>query len=283
MVPVHWDGQIDYVCDPTVTGGYRVVFSLNHMQGCISHAQWSCVPLGTPVDHIELSYHLVGPAPFTFGTGGAEPQGALVTDSIRSTLVRFFPNFQYQCVSETKIPNIPGTGFLTTQADGGSLCASVNQCNNNLIFTPTPGCYQHQALNGVGCCNGSLSPFQSVPINGTPIAPTGLVTFKVGTYPANNFLTYPSNGALTTYFGVVTYNDQCGLANFGIHAVVGVGVRNVFGQLFNSSAPPLCGPVTQFSTVFIDLQNVLPLNNLPFLFPGYGCLAVPDVVWSLGT
>jgi hypothetical protein len=282
-VPVHWDGHVDYVCDPLATSGFRTVISLHHMQGCITHAPWSCVVVGSPADHVEASYHLVGPLPFTFGTGGAEPQGALVADSVRSAYVRLIPQFQYQCASETKIPNIAGAGFLTTQQDGGPLCASFNSCTNNPIFTAAPGCYQHQQLNAVDCCNGTFAAFQSLPIPGTPVATTGLVAFKVGTFGASGFNAYPSGGNLTIYFGVVAYPDQCGLANFPFHAVVGVGMSNVFGQLFNTSAPLPCGPPNLFPASFIDLQNVLPLNNLPFLFPGYGCLAVPDVVWSLGT
>ena len=82
--PIHFDGHVDYCCDPATPGTMTASMSLSHFQGCISHAPWSCKPIAGFVGHEESSYHLVGPAPFTFGAG-VEPQGPIYAGSVRAS------------------------------------------------------------------------------------------------------------------------------------------------------------------------------------------------------
>ena len=119
----------------------------------------------------------------------------------------------------------------------------------------------------------------SVPIGGTPVAATGMVALKLGSWGVLN--QYPSGVALTQYIGVLTYSQPpgCVQPNFPIHVAVGVATSNFLASPFLQV--PACLPPA-ISTAFIDLQNVLPLNA-GFLYPGYGCLAGSDVVWSFNT
>ena len=110
-----------------------------------------------------------------------------------------------------------------------------------------------------------------------PIANTGFRAQSLGSW-SGGFL-YPANASLSIYWGVLTYNDPCAVANWNIHAVTGVGVTGTFGQPFNSSSSS-CGPPPFSATTFIDLQNCLLVSN-PNLFQGYGSLSAADVVWSL--
>jgi hypothetical protein len=276
-IPVHFDGHIDYSCDPFSFGNITASFSLNHLQGCISHAPWSCTSLGGTAGHAEYSYHLVGPAPFTF-MPNPHPQGLVVSESVRASYLRLAGGFAYQCLGEAKVPNVVGSGFLLSMPPHCG-CGTLDQCTSMPIncLTPTANCYAEQLINGVVCCPGPTSPFAGLPISSTPIPNTGFLAQSIGTWGVSG--QYPGTGQLTLYWGVLTYVDPCAVANYPFHVVVGVGVSNVFGQHFNTTLPG-CGPSTMFGNTFIDLQNVLLLTSV-FLPPGYGCLAATDVVWNL--
>jgi hypothetical protein len=276
-IPVHFDGHIDYSCDPFIPGGLSISYSLNHLQGCISHAPWSCVPLGGTPGHAEYSYHIVGPAPFTFMPTPA-PQGAIIAESVRSSYFRMVGGFQYQCYGEAEVPNIVGAGFIVSTPPHCG-CGVLDQCTGGPIncLVPTANCYAEQLIQGIVCCPLPTSPFGGVPISNTPIPTTGFLSQSIGSWGGGGL--YPGLGNLTIYFGVLSYQDPCAKANWNVHATVGVGVSNVFGQHFNTT-PPTCGPPAQFGNAFIDLQNVLLLNSA-FLPPGYGCASAADVVWNL--
>jgi hypothetical protein len=277
-IPVHFDGHIDYSCDLFNPGQLTVSFSLNHMQGCITHAPWSAVPLGGAANHDEVSYHLVGPAPFTFGTGVPAPQGAIMGEAIRTSYLRMANGFVYQCNAETKIANLSGSGFIITAQNPHCNCGTLDQCTNSPIVcgsTPGGGCFAQQTIQGLTCCPIPNVPFQGFPIGGTPISQTGFLSQTVGSWGPGPG--YPYNGNLTIYFGVLTYADPCNKANWNIHAVVGACTSNVYGQGFNTTT---CGNQVGFSQGFLDLQNVLPLSN-PNLPPGYGSLAAADVIWNI--
>lgn len=274
---IHFDGHIDYSCDPFNPFQFTLSFSLNHLQGCLSHAPWSCTPLPPLVNHDEVSYHLVGPAPFTFGTGFQAPQGAITGEAVRTSYLRLAGGFSYACNTEAKTANIPGNGFiLTTQAPHCG-CLMIDQCSSMplLCMTPPGGCYAQQQIFGTTCCPMPTNVFQGLPIGGTPVNQTGFLSQTVGSWGPGPG--YPYNGNLTTYFGVLTYNDPCGLANWGVHAVVGVCTSNVFGQPFNTNA---CGAPVGFTTAYLDLQNCLVVSN-PILPPGYGCVSGCDIVWNI--
>lgn len=273
---VHFDGHIDYSCDPFNPNTFIASFSLNHLQGCVSHAPWSCVPMTGAAGHDEASYHIVGPAPFIFGPGVA-PQGAVASESVRSSFFRLLPNFVYSCVSEQKIPNVVGGGLLLTQTSPNCSCAVLDQCSGSPIpcLAPTQ-CFVEQNLQGMVCCPGPTGFFQSQPFANTPISNTGLLAQSLGSWGGGTL--YPGVAHLTVYFGVLNYIDPCAQANWGIHAVVGVGVDGTFLAPYNTSTT--CATPIAFGQTTIDLQNVLPINN-PNLFPGYGCLSVPDVIWNL--
>jgi hypothetical protein len=275
---VHFDGHIDYSCNPLVSNAYTVSFSLNHMQGCITHAPWSQAPLnGTPA-HTDWSYHIVGPAPFTFAASPA-PQGTVTGESIRSSFLRMTNGFQYNCMSEARVPNIAGANFITTMTGPHCNCATVDPCTSMPVncLVPTT-CYSEQFITGLVCCPTPGNLFQGFPIGGTPISNTGFLAQSIGSYGPGLF--YPSNTSLTIYFGVLTYTDPCAAANWPIHAVVGVGTSGTFGFPFNNNTSP-CGPPPFVVTSLLDLQNCLPLSTAPWLFPGYGSLSAADVVWSL--
>ena len=172
--------------------------------------------------------------------------------------------------------NLNGSQALSNQQNGGCLCAVTDQCGGNPIPCPAPGCFEHQNLTGVAACPvGNFQGFQSLPILGTPVSQTGLVCQSIGSWAVSGF---PWNATLSIDFGVVSYQDTCGQANWPVHAVVGVGTTNVFGQTFNTTQQG--GLPSQFVGAFVDLQNVLILSN-PTLPPGYGSLSAADVVWNL--
>jgi hypothetical protein len=274
---IHFDGHIDYHCDLFNPNQFTLSFSLNHMQGCITHAGWSCMPLGPVVNHDEVSYHIVGPAPFTFGTNFPAPQGAITGEAVRTSYLRLQGGFQYWCTSEAKTANIPGNGFILTQQTPHCNCAVIDQCSSSplLCLNPPGGCYAQQTIFGTTCCPLPTNTFQGFPIGGTPVNQTGFLSQTVGSWGQGPG--YPYNGNLSIYFGVLTYADPCGLANWPIHAVVGVCTSNVFGQPFNTT---WCGAQTGMTTAFMDLQNCLMVNNLN-LPPGYGCVSGCDVVWNI--
>ncbi len=277
-LPVHFDGHIDYACDPTSsTNPFNAVISLNHNQGCICHAPWSCVPLSGNVAHNGTSYHLVGPAPFNFGIGLA-PQGPLIGDAVRPSMLRLIPAFFYACSTEGKV-NTFGSS-LTTTSNAGCLCAvGTNICTTGATTCAGQVCYENQTLTGGVCCPPAVSwPFNSVPIAGTPVAATGMIAHNIGTW--GGLTRYPWSGHLTSYFSVISYTDPCSAAQWPIHVAVGAGISAVFGVPF--SGTPGCGTIASPSTAFIDLQNQLPLVN-PSLVPGYGCVSASDMVWNLNT
>jgi hypothetical protein len=277
--PIHFDGHVDYCCDPANPGTITASVSLSHFQGCLSHAPWSCKPISGFIGHEESSYHLVGPAPFTFGAG-VEPQGPIYAGSVRASYLRLLPNFVYQCTGEAKAGPL-GTLFTNTSL-GCLLCGGFNQCGGGgslIVPCPGTGCYRDQWLNYPVCCGSSItSAHQSFPVPGTPVASTGLITQVIGTFGA--FAHYPGNGTLTAYWGVLPYSapTPCQPVNWPLHVAVGVGTSNVQAEIFNLL---LClGNPPTVNTVFIDLQNCLPLNTPGVLNPGYGCLSAADVVWS---
>jgi hypothetical protein len=277
-LPVHFDGHIDYACDFTVPGGaVTCSYSLNHIQGCITHASWSAVPLGGIPGHDEMSYHIVGPAPFTFNPAPL-PQGSMTSESVRSSYLRMIGGFQYQCRAEARVPNIAGANVLITQTPLTCGCAVIDQCTSAPACpAPVLGCYAEQFIQGLVCCPTPGNTFQGFPLGGTPIANTGFRAQSLGSW-SGGFL-YPANASLSIYWGVMTYNDPCAVANWNIHAVTGVGVTGTFGQPFNNSSSS-CGPPPFMANTFIDLQNCLLLSSA-FLPPGYGSLSAADVVWSL--
>jgi hypothetical protein len=274
---VHFDGHIDYACNlVNPPGGFNVSFSLNHMQGCVTHAWWSQAPLTGVPGHVEASYHLVGPAPFIFGNVGV-PQGPILSDSVRSSYLRFIPNFQYACLGEADVANLSGSAALTTQSNAGCSCAVVDQCTNLPILCPAPACYEYQTLSGNACCPAAnTQTISSWPIFVQPLNVTGLVAQSIGSWATFG---HPWNGRLTIYFGALNYQDLCNAANWSLNAVVGVGTSNTFGQPFNTT--PYCSPPLPFATAFIDLQNCLLLNALPQLPAGYGSVSAADLVFSL--
>ncbi len=275
--PVHFDGHIDYQCDPNTAGNYFVSFSLNHFQGCISHAPWSCSPLSGITAHDHASYHLVGPAPFTFLSGAPAPSGAMFGDAVRASQLHLTPApAVYQCYSEAKTD--PLVSGMATSSSAGCSCASINPCTSLAIPCSSTGCYENVSPLGLVCCPiPGTNTFTPLPVSGTPVAATGMIALKLGSWSGQP--NYPYSANLTIYFGVLQYQDPCFLANWNLHVVTGVGTSNVVCMTYNSSASPcsLAGLQTQAA---IDLQNVLPLNN-PSLPPGYGCLAASDVVWNL--
>ena len=183
-LPVHFDGHIDYSCDWTVPGGaVSCSFSLNHIQGCISHATWSQSPLAGVPGHEEMSYHIVGPAPFNF-TAAPLPQGPMTADSVRSSFLRMIGGFQYQCRAEARIPNIVGANLLMTQTPLSCGCAVIDQCTTAPVLCPNPPlpCYAEQFIQGVVCCPTPGNVFQGFPIGGTPISNTGFRAQSLGNW-----------------------------------------------------------------------------------------------------
>jgi hypothetical protein len=265
-LPVHFEGHIDYACNPTTAAGWSAAFSLSHWIGCISHAPFSTVPLAGAAGHPGTSYHLVGPAPFMF-VPVAEPQGPIVGEALRESRLNWVP-FNYNCMGEASIPQ----GSLVTM-------------NQDCICTPAlpiVGPYKHQNLNGIVCCNGTVQTFASIPLPGTPL-PTGFLARTLGTWAGAG--AFPGNRDLTIYLGVLGYTGICPqpAGAFPIQVVVGVGTTGVPGQLF-PPAVPSC-PVIGIPAVnaFIDLQNVLILPPAlgPVPTPGYGSLFASTKVWNI--
>jgi hypothetical protein len=277
---VHFEGHVDYYCDMTSSSGaVTASLSLSHHQGCFTHAPWSCMPNSHPIfGHQEASWHLVGPAPFTFSPAFA-PQGPLVADAVRTSVLRLNPFF-YACMSETKV----GPFGAFTPGAVSCLCATVDACTTNPVNCSTAtACYVDQSISYMTCCpsGASFGPFSTVPIGGTPLAATGMVALKLGVWGA--LPQYPSGVALTHYIGVMTYSLPAGCGpqpNWGIHVAVGVATSNFLAMPYTQAIA--CLPPAPPSTSFIDLQNVLPLNS-SVLVPGYGCFAAADVVWSFNT
>jgi hypothetical protein len=266
-LPVHWDGNIDYACDPTSAVLFQALLSLSHMPGCLSHAPFSAYPAAGAAAHTNISYHLVGPAPFAF-VPIAEPQGPLNGEDLRSSIFSLNP-FVYQCRGEAPLQQ----GSLTTQFTN-CLCSPL---------LPIVGPWKHQALAGSVCCVGAVWPFASIPLPGT-VLPTGFAAQTLGMFggAAGGF---PGIRELTFYVGVIQYADPCNAASvFNFHVVTGVGTSRHPGQMFVSPIAG-CGPaLAPFATNWIDLQNMLILVNLPpggNPLPGIGGLFASRLVFNL--
>ena len=263
-LPVHFNGHVDYICNPTAVSPTRLhTFSLSHLPACISHAPWSQRPLPAGAVPAAASYHLVGPAPFVFAAI-PEPQGPVIEEAVRTSRLSLAP-FNYQCVTEASV--LQGSLQTATQ---NCLCAPV---------LPVVGPWKHQNLNLSICCGPATTGASSIPVPGTPVAPTGFVAMTLGTFPST-IAGIPGRN-LTIYFGVMQYADPCNAANWPIHVVVGVATSQVPGRLFPGPTAATCSPFTPapFNT-FLDLQNVLPLTAGP-LVPGYGSLFASDMVMNL--
>ena len=278
-LPVHFDGHIDYSCDFTVPGGQVTCsYSLNHIQGCITHAPWSAVPLGGIPGHDEWSYHIVGPAPFTFNPAPL-PQGSITSESVRSSFLRMIGGFQYQCHAEARIPNVVGANTLITQTplhvrlrrDRPVHERARLPRSGRRAATPSSS---SRASSAARPRERRSRAFRSAALRSRTRASAPRAS---GAGRADS--STPRNASLSIYFGVLTYNDPCAVANWNVHAVIGVGVAGTFGQPFNNSSSS-CGPPPFIATTFIDLQNCLLLSSA-FLPPGYGSLSAADVVWSL--
>jgi hypothetical protein len=274
---VHFDGHIDYQCIPgTVLGS--VSFSLSHHSGCLSHAPWSCVPMTGVLAHSESSYHLVGPAPFVFAAPSPIPNAPMVSDATRTSFLTFVPALTYVCLSEQKVGPI-GTVVGTAAGCASAACNLAVGCSTGPCTTANPSCYEDVALNFSTCCNGAIwAPHVTVPIAGTPIQATGMFGIRLGSWGA--LPQYPANVDLRVYFGAIQGPQAAGCPpiNSPINAAVGVATGNMAGQPYTLN--PTCLPAAGACHTFMDLANVLPLNNLPALNPGYGCLAASDIVWS---
>jgi hypothetical protein len=278
---VHFDGHLDYQCNPGSTLPFRASLSLTHHSGCISHATWSCVPIGGLLAHTESSYHLVGPAPFVWGAAGPTPAGPLIADSARSSFLQVVPSLVYGCTTEQKI----GPGGVMLGGPGAPGCVPA-VCNlgpvcSTAACTAANTCYEDVGVQFTTCCAGAIwGPSMTVPIGGTPVQATGMIAVRLGQWGVVAGGAYPTNVNLRTYFGVISYQppQPCPPLNAPIHAATGVATSNMNGQPFNLA--PTCLPPAAASTVFFDLQNNLPLNSAGPLTPGYGCLAASDVVWS---
>ncbi len=263
-LPVHFNGHVDYICNPTAVAPTRLLtFSLNHLPACISHAPWSARPLPVGAVPAAASYHLVGPMPFVFGPF-AEPQGPVVEESLRTSRFNLAP-FNYQCVTEASVIQ----GNLNTVLQN-CLCAPI---------APVVGPWKHQNLNLSVCCGPVATGASSIPVPGTPIAPTGFVAMTLGTFPSP-VTTVPGRN-LTIYFGVVQYADPCNAANWPIHVVCGVATSQVPGRIFPGPVAAACAPFFAAPlNTFLDLQNSLPITGGP-LVPGYGALFGSDLVMNL--
>jgi hypothetical protein len=263
-LPVHFNGHIDYACQPTPVSPTTLLrFSLSHLPPCISHAPWSTRPL--PAGAVpNASYHLVGPSPFAFALGPAIP-GPVIAESVRTSNFTLTP-FNYQCRGEATV--LQGN-LANVQQD----CLCGPSSITNMPWT-------HQALGASVCCGTALTPLASLPVPGTPVAPTGLTALTLGSWPGSAGIAVST---LTIYFGVLQYADPCNAANWPIHVVVGVRTNTLQGRLFPGSTPGACGAITPiFVQHFLDLQNVLPLATAsPVPLLGYGSLFGSDAVFNL--
>lgn len=256
----HFVGHIDYACDPFNPNGFSVALSLSHLPGCLQHAAFSTNSIPA-LANSPYSYHLVGPAPFTF-TPVPAPQGPLLGDSARTSTL-FFSPLTYLCHGEAAMQ------------PGGSLTTTTTNC----LCTSAGSGWQHQNLTGATCCFGP-SAFQSLPIPGTPLAPTGFAAFGIGQWNAAG--SFPGTRELVLYVGVVQDNLTCSPVLNPFHVVTGVGTTTPFAsQTFPQVPTPGCPAMVSFSRSFIDLQNMLPLSWFPNTFPGIGSLFVSDYVLSL--
>lgn len=267
---VHWDGHIDYAC---TNGTWSESLSLNHHRGLYSHHPASCAFIPPGVDHLFESYHLVGPAPFTFGNP-PPPAGPLVADSVRRSILIASPP-SYSCMSEI---HLQLAGSLTTLTNLPCLPNSACQA------CPSFGsCEYEQSLTGLSCPGPGLPmSFFSIP-TGPPLPlTTGFVAITIGQWPFLPLPTvYPWSSTLTLYLGtILAFPDPCAAPMNSFHVVTGVSTAYeppFQANLFNSGACT-CGSLP-ISHSCIDLNNVL-LTGTGFM-PGYGCLAASDLVLNL--
>jgi hypothetical protein len=255
-------GHVDYTCgnsaNPTLAA-----FSLTHLPGVIQHGPFStnfipALSTGT------TSYHLVGPAPFTFAPV-FEPQGILNGESARSSTM-FVNPFFYQCHGETDT-------FL-----GGSLLTNVTTCLGASSGSPL---WHHQNLQAAFTCASFPVTFQSIPVPGTPINITGFLGMSLGSYGSG--LTFPHNREVVVYFGLLyNANFTCSPVLSPLQIVTGVGTTTAIpGRPLSGTA----GTPNPPASTFIDLQNYLPISLWPtsggIPSPGYGSLFLPDLVLSV--
>jgi hypothetical protein len=262
-LPAHMVGHIDYTCDTTNSAGMIAAFSLTHLPGVIQHGPFSTNSIPA-LSTGTTSYHLVGPAPFSFAPTPV-PQGALTGDSARHSTL-FVQPFNYFCHNETDV-------FL-----GGSLITANVNCLGTASGTPR---YHHQFFTANYQCNLPVS-FQSIPIPGTPIAATGMLGLNLGQY--NSGGVFPGQRSLVVNFGVVwNQNFSCSPVLFPIQVLTGVTTTSTipgrpFGGIPGTPPPPP-------ATTFADFQNCLPLSLWPsgggLPVPGYGGLSLPDLVMSV--
>jgi hypothetical protein len=260
VYPPHFHGHIDFACEPDPFGlpMWECALSLSHLESCIEHNNFSCVPVPI-VDN--RAFHLVASssAPFFFGPT-PEPMGPILGESFRSSLI---PPFQ--CLGEGQIQQ----GGLNTQ---------FYSCVCNPMMPPAPFDYAHQMLNASVQCVGAVFPFNSVPLAAPlPPLPTGFISRPLGrwTGPLGSF---PGPRELTIHWGLLSQTDPCNTADLPFHFVQGVSTFGVDGFVFNPT------PVTPPSfTVFTDLADMLVPNPfVPGTFTiGFGCLHLPKRVWNL--
>ena len=237
LKPAHMVGHIDYTCDGIIPNPtWSAAISLSHLPGCFQHAFFSTCPIPA-LAAVNRSYHLVGPAPFVFAPI-PEPQGVLRGDSLRASTL-FVSPFFYFCHGETDFM----TGGVLATAGANCFCAPM-----------VNGRWRHQNLTAQALCSGFATTFQSVPVGGTPLAPTGFAALTLGNWTAGP--NFPGNRSLVVYLGVVQNNFTCSPVLSPVQIVTGVGTTSSQpGQLFSIPGTP---PV--IVSTFIDLQNMLPLS-----------------------
>lgn len=272
---LHVVGHIDYACDggffPGSTGQMAAAFSFTHLPECLSHGNLSRKPIPALAAYGD-SYHLVGPAPFTFGPV-QEPQGTLVGEAVRGSSISLFP-IVYQCQGEADVRQ--DFGQLATQSQT-CLCAPLP------VTTPL---WKHQTLSGEVCCNIQSRSFSSLAFPGF-VLPTGLSAMTLGRWTGGGATFFPGYRALTVYAGVLDYLHPCPTAQYlpgieNIQAVTGVATTE---HVFGGAALP----TSACASNWVSASNAIDLQNMLGLIPGLGANLVPVVggpfvsslVWNL--
>lgn len=249
--PVHFFGSVDYRCgggSGTTLNPYSVRFDLSHLPRCISNAPWSARPLPPVSTAGNRSYHLVGPAPFSFSPA-PPPEGFVPGESVRSSRVSW-SNFNYTCLNEQRMQGqIQTAGFRCLCGPGAGV--GVRR-------------YADQTFAGRVTCGGTTVPFNSVPLPG--ITPTGTIALNLGSY---------ANGTrLTVYWGIFQYTDLC-TQEGPFHVVAGSGTSSAGGYRFFNTQNPTGGLLRSA----VDLGNAQLLNPFPPAI-GWGAPYVSTVVWN---
>lgn len=261
--PAHFVGHVDYTCQVNTAGvtTWNAAFSLSHLPGCFQHAFFSTCPIPA-LAASNRSYHLVGPAPFNFAPVPAA-QGPLIGDSQRSSTLFFVPFF-YFCHGETDA------------VTGGSVSTVTNNCFCSTSSSPL---WAHQNFTASYNCGGFPTNLQSIPVGGTPLAPTGFATLRLGAWVGGG--NFPGTRELVVHVGVLSTNFTCSPVLFPLSIVTGVSTSfGPGGTLFSIPGTP---PIT--ATVFMDLQNMLPLSLITASSsigtPGLGSLFASDHIISV--